>query len=39
MIHPQKREAPRCEGVWIIGSRFTEYKWKMNSESQSNSWA
>jgi len=32
------KEAPRCQGTWIIGSRFTEYKGGQFSHSQFAEW-
>jgi HEAT repeat protein len=32
------REAPRCGGTWIIGSRFTEYKGGQFAHSQFAEW-
>ena len=32
------KEAPRCQGTWIIGSRFTEYKGGQFAPSQFTEW-
>jgi HEAT repeat protein len=32
------KEAPRCQGTWIIGSRFTEYKGGQFAHSQFAEW-